>query len=112
MAEASAAEILRGCLECKETANITADKLKAFQKPMMRRKIQIFILSKGTPQFQMLTNYDKKTHDLLNNDTSYAVLRKDSTRSTEEIFCHSGQVWIRKEKLQKNFETNFIHQKG
>ena len=48
-------------------------------------------------------DYDRKVHDLLNDDNSYSVLTKDPTRSTERAFLSLLRNLRKEEKITENF---------
>ena len=64
----------------KPANNITAEERKAFQELKKNSAVQILHADKGNATVVLnAADYDRKPHDLPDDDNSYAVLTKDPT---------------------------------
>ena len=84
--------------------NITAEERKAFQQLKKNSNIQILHADKGNATVVLnAADYDRKKHDLLNDDNSHAVLTKDPPRSTERSFLSLLRNLRKEGKITEDF---------
>ena len=84
--------------------NITAEQRKAFQELRKNSDIQILHADKGNATVVLnAADYDRKVHDLLDDDKSYAILTKDPTRSTEKAFLSLLRNLRKEGKITEDF---------
>ena len=77
-------KICKAVWKAKKPPNITAEEWKAFLELNKNRYLQILHAHKGNATVVLnAVNYDRKAHDLLDDDNFYAVLTKDPSRLTE-----------------------------
>ena len=88
----------------KPANNIPAEERKAFQELKKNSDIQILHADKGNATVVLnAADYNRKAHDLLDDDKSYTVLTKDPTRSTERAFLSLLRNLRKEGKITEDF---------
>ena len=88
----------------KPANNITAEERKAFQELKKNSDIQILHADKENATVALnAADYNRKVHDLLDDDNSYAVMTKDPTRLIERAFLSLLRNLPKEGKITEEF---------